>query len=103
MRWDNLSLTNMYHKDSAVREILGRQPEGTDFYVSYITNPGWSWGFKYFFTLYGRESLTGSAKEPVYTIVVPKELARESIDLYWGSVGLILSEEITGGKHPYRD
>ena len=102
-RWDNPSLTTLYHKEAIVKEIIRRVPADKEFYVSYISTPGWNWGFKYLFRYYDKIPIEGNAKDPVFTIVIPKELSAESIDISSGSVGLILPNEITQGIHPYEN
>jgi hypothetical protein len=90
-KWENPSLITLYHKDFIVKEIVKRQPEG-EFYVSYIKELGWNFGFDYLFKLYGHVPQTIEARPPVYTIVIPKTLSLDSIDISSGNVGLILPE-----------
>lgn len=88
--WDNPNKITLYYKDSIVQEIIKRQPQNQEFYVSYINNLGWNFGFDYLFKYYGRIPQTREAKLPVYTIVIPKSLAIESLDISIGNIGLIL-------------
>ncbi len=92
-RWSNTSGIGLYDKDYLVKEIVKRQPEGSEFYVSYIKYLGWNFGFDYLFKYYGRIPQTIVAKPPVYTIVLPKTLSPDSIDLYSRGGGLILPDE----------
>ncbi len=89
---NKLSKTNLYNKEVIVKEIIKRSG-GKNFYVSYIYTPGWELGFKYLFKYYGKLPPEGQAKPPVYTIVIPKELAADSIDISSGGVGLILPDK----------
>ncbi len=101
-RWDNPSLTTLAYKESIVREILRVQADKGEFYVSYISLPGWTYGFDYLFKYYGKEPLKGQPQEPIYTIVVPRFLVYDSLDITFGNIGLIYPEEVTKGKHPFK-
>lgn len=92
-RWNNTYKEGLADKDFIVKEIIKRQPKGEEFYVSYIKLPGWNFGFDYLFKLYGHVPQTVMAKPPVYTIVVPKSLSPDSIDISSHDVGLILPEK----------
>lgn len=92
-KWNNPSLANLYQKDFIVQEIIKKQPQNEEFYVSYIKLPGWNFGFDYLFKYYGRVPQTREAKPPVYTIVIPKSLSEKSIDISAGNIGLILPED----------
>lgn len=89
-RWNNPSLITLYHKDSIVKEILERRPKDQEFYVSYIREPGWNFGFNYLFKLYNQVPQTREAKPPVYTIVIPKSYSLDSINVSSGNIGIIL-------------
>lgn len=89
-KWNNPSLSNLYQKDFIVQEILKRQPQNEEFYVSYIKLPGWNFGFEYLFKYYGHIPQTKEAKPPVFTIVVPRFLSEQSINISAGNIGLIL-------------
>lgn len=89
-RWENSLLSTLYHKEFIVREIVKRQPQDQEFYVSYITRLGWNTGFSYLFKYYQREPQTKEVKQPIYTIVLPKSLSPASINISSGDVGLIL-------------
>ncbi len=89
-KWNNPSLITLYNKDVIVREIIKRTSPNQEFYVSYIKEPGWNFGFDYLFKYYGRIPQTREAKPPVYTIVIPKALSLDSLDLVYGNIGLIL-------------
>lgn len=92
-KWNNPSLANLYQKDFIVQEILKKQPQNEEFYVSYIKLPGWNFGFDYLFKYYGRVPQTREAKPPVYTIVIPKSLSENSINISAGNIGLILPKD----------
>jgi len=91
-KWNNPSLITLHHKDFIVKEIVNRQPDKQDFYVSYIRELGWNFGFDYLFKYYGRQPQTIEAKPPIYTIVIPKSLSPGSIDISSGNIGLILPD-----------
>lgn len=88
--WDNPSKVSLYHKDFIVSEIIKRQPQNQVFYVSYISNLGWNFGFDYLFKYYGKIPQTIEAKPPIYTTVIPKSLSAGSLDIVSGNIGLIL-------------
>lgn len=89
-RWSDPSLVTLAHKDNIVKAIITRQPEEKVFFVSYINLPGWSFGFNYLFKVYGRKPSSDLVAGATYTIVIPKSLSPESIDISSGNVGLIL-------------
>lgn len=91
-KWENPGLITLSHKDYIVKEILKRQAKDQEFFVSYISLPGWTTGFDYFFKLYGQIPQTREAKDPIYTIVIPKELSPGAIDVSSGNIGLILPD-----------
>jgi hypothetical protein len=59
--------------------------------VSYITDPGYSLGYRYFFWLEDMHVEKPQSNAPVYSIVFP--LSRvERVDKYFGALGLILPD-----------
>lgn len=92
LKWNNSRLITLYHKDVIVKEIVKSQPMGQEFYVSYISNLGWNFGFSYLFKLYGQIPQTKEVKPPIYTIVIPISLSPGSSDVVSGDIGLILPE-----------
>lgn len=92
-RWLNTGLTSLKHKDEIVKAILENQPDGEDFFVSYISKPGWNFGFDYLFKLYERIPEDRAVNSFVYTIVIPKELSPESINFSSGNIGLIFPDQ----------
>ncbi len=92
---ENPTLANLYHKEQIVKEIV-RRSNNQEFYVSYIYLPGWQHGFRYLFYYYETIPKSGPASPPVYTIVVPKYLSHDAIDISYGNVGLILPDSKTG-------
>lgn len=90
--YQNMPLTNLDQKDAIVKKILEIQPKGQEFYVSYISLPGWNFGFDYLFKLYGRIPQTKEVKQPIYTIVIPKSLSPDSIKFSSGNIGLIFPD-----------
>lgn len=90
-RWNaKLDPIYLYHKEKIVQEILKRQPEGDEFYVSYITNLGGQTGYEYLFKYHNKVPQTREAKPPIYTIVSPVNLSTQSVGVRFGNVGLIL-------------
>lgn len=92
-KWNNQSLITLAHKDAVVKEILKHQQQDQEFYVSYIKEPGWNFGFDYLFKLYGHQPQTREVKQPIYTIVIPKSLSPDSIRFSSGNIGLILPDK----------
>ncbi len=88
-KWNNKGLLNLGQKDAIVKEILKRQLD-KEFYVSYVAEPGWKWGFEYLFKQYGHPSLVGEAKPPVYVIIIPLSQTQEKPDIIYGDIGLVL-------------
>ena len=93
-RWHNPSLITLKHKDKIVKAILRKQPKEEAFFVSYISSPGWNFGFDYLFKIYGRVFADKAVNEYIYTIVIPKELSPDSINFSSGNIGLILPKNI---------
>lgn len=91
-RWLNPSLITLSHKDKIVKAILETQPEGKDFFVSYISKPGWNFGFDYLFKIYQRVPKDKAVNNFIYTIVIPKELSPDSINFSSGNIGLIFPD-----------
>jgi len=90
-KWSNPGLTTLAHKETIVKTIVdGQSRRRGEFYVSYISLPGWNFGFDYLFKFYECIPQTKEVKEPIYSIVIPKELSPASIDFYSGNIGLIL-------------
>ncbi|MDO8639025.1 MAG: hypothetical protein Q7R43_05610, partial [Candidatus Daviesbacteria bacterium] len=61
--------------------------------VSYITRPGDNVGFRYFFwlnNLHVNEPISGS---PVYTLVIPEEMAKGVTSAIFGHIGVIVPEK----------
>lgn len=59
--------------------------------VSYIVNPGYDLGYRYFFYLKGMHVNRPSSGSPVYSVVFPHSLV-DKIDKSFGSLGLILPD-----------
>ena len=57
--------------------------------VSYITDPGYELGYRYFFWLYGMHVNHPSSGSPVYTIVFPLNDKLFPVDKTFGALGLI--------------
>jgi hypothetical protein len=91
-KWSSPSLATLAHKDKIVKTIIERQPKNREFFVSYIHSPGWNFGFPYLFKLYGRLPKDRVVDNYTYTIVVPKGLIPEEIDIVSGNIGLILPD-----------
>jgi len=93
-RWFNPSLITLSHKDEIVKVIREKQPKEKDFFVSYISSPGWNFGFNYFFKIYGIIPKDKAVNDYIYTIVIPKELSPDSINFSSGNIGLILPKSM---------
>jgi 4-amino-4-deoxy-L-arabinose transferase-like glycosyltransferase len=91
-KWNKNTLTGLAQKDFIVKEIISRQPPDQNFYISYISLPGWKSGFSYLFKYYNRIPSSTIEGLPVYTIVIPKFMSPDSINIYSGDVGLILPD-----------
>lgn len=89
-RYQDPSLINLKNKDEIVKEIVKRQPKDSEFFASYIANPGWNTGFDYLFSYYERVPKKDAVKKQNYTLVLPKSLSPGSINISSGNVGLIL-------------
>jgi len=89
-KWSNPSLVTLAHKDAIVKAIIKEQPKNGKFFVSYLNLPGWNFGFNYFFRLYDYIPQDKGVKNAIYTIVIPKSLSIESIDISSGNIGLII-------------
>lgn len=92
---------NIYQKGyiarkAAVEYILtdSRQKQLPCVAVSYITSPGENMGYRYFFWLSKLHLAPISQDSPVYTIVVPDELAAGDIKAKFGHIGVIVPEKI---------
>lgn len=59
--------------------------------ISYITNPGYNFGYRYLFYIENMHVNNPSSGSPVYTIVYPHSLV-DKIDNSFGSLGLIYPE-----------
>lgn len=62
--------------------------------ISYITAPGENAGFRYFFWLNKLHVAPISNESPVYTIVVPDELAADDVKIKFGHIGIIPPQKI---------
>jgi 4-amino-4-deoxy-L-arabinose transferase-like glycosyltransferase len=89
-KWSNPNLITLVHKDTIVKAIIKEQPKEEKFFVSYLNLPGWNFGFSYFFKLYDYKPEDKGVENAIYTIVIPKALSIDSIDISSGNVGLIL-------------
>lgn len=89
-KWSNPSLVTLAHKDAIVKAIIKEQPKNGKFFVSYLNLPGWNFGFNYFFKLYDYIPQDKGVKNAIYTIVIPKSLSIESLDISSGNIGLIM-------------
>lgn len=87
--WNYPAPAALYNKEEIVKKIVSTQPKGSEFYVSYIKYPGWNFGFDYLFKYYGSIPQTKEAKQPIYTIVIPKFLSIDSLTFSSGNIGLI--------------
>lgn len=65
--------------------------------ISYITNPGYNLGYRYFFYLDNMHVNDPKSGSPVYTIVFPLSLV-DKFDKRFGVLGLILPDYIKYNK-----
>lgn len=63
--------------------------------VSYLTKPGEDVGFRYFFYLNNLHVNQVKSGSPIYTVVIPLELASDSLDRRFGQMGVIVPKEIS--------
>jgi hypothetical protein len=91
-KWSHPNLSGLYHKEKIVEEIGKREDGERPFNVSYIATVGWNFGFRYLFQYYNLQPKYNQPALPTYTIVVPKDLCPDAIDIYYGNVGLILPD-----------
>lgn len=88
--------TEIYHKGykekKSVVEYIANHAKENSFpciAVSYLTTPGENVGFRYFFWLYQLHVNPPSKGGPIYTIVIPDELSKDSIKAKYGHIGII--------------
>lgn len=86
--WSSTSLKNLSQKDTIVREIISRQPENSQFFVSYIMPFGANTGYAYLFKVYNRVPAK-DVIQPLYNIVYPSSIVVDDIDFHSGSIGLL--------------
>lgn len=75
-------------KEMVVKQIVLHTSEDKPFFVSYITRPGFSFGYSYLFKIHNRIPST-DAKPPIFNIVSPKSLVGDEFDFESGDIGLI--------------
>jgi len=86
-QWSHPKLRTLGHKEFIVDKIVEDAKDKNDFAISYITTPGWSFGFESLFRLKNKEP---TGKGSVYTIVSPIDKLKPSeIDVVSGNVGLV--------------
>lgn len=90
-----------YLEHKRVAEFITQDSRSKNFpcvSVSYITRPGDNVGFRYFFylnKLHVNEPKSGS---PVYTIVLPFELALSDVEVKFGNIGVITPKNIPSNE-----
>lgn len=89
-----------YHKGylekKAVAQYIAEEAKNNTFpciAVSYITAPGEDRGFRYFFYLNNLHVNEPKSGSPVYTIILPDELARGQNEKYFGHIKIIPPEK----------
>lgn len=83
--WNRQDMLGLFHKQSAIAHIL-EQAGGEPFQVSYVTQPGWQFGYKSLFRLAEPEP---GEQGPVYTIVAPVNFVDiTELDFISGNVGV---------------
>lgn len=87
-----------YLARKAVASFITSQAKGKGFpcvAVSYITkHPGEDVGFRYFFYLNNLHVNQPKSGSPVYTIVIPDEIAKDDVVAKFGNIGVIEPREI---------
>lgn len=86
-----------YNQRKAVAEFITKDSMEKGFpcvAVSYITNPGESVGFRYFFFLNNLHVEQPKSGAPVYTIVFPSELVVDALAAKYGQIGVIRPERV---------
>ncbi len=73
------------------------------FGINFITKPGENFGFNYFFYLSGAKIIKPSISVPVYSIVLPDELAKNTIDQKYGHIGIITPTQEFNPKNLEKD
>lgn len=88
--------TDIYHKGykekKAVVEYIVNHAKKNNFpcvAISYLTTPGENVGFRYFYWLSNIYVNPPSKGGPIYTIVIPDELSKDSIKAKYGHIGII--------------
>lgn len=61
--------------------------------ISYITRPGDNVGFRYFFWLNNLHVNAPISGSPVYTLVIPEEMAKGVTNVIFGHIGVIVPEK----------
>lgn len=88
------NLTGYFERKAAVEYIYqdAKQKGYPCVAISYIASPGNNVGFRYLFYLHNLIVNHPPSEGPVYTIVIPYELAKDSILARFGNIGLIPPE-----------
>ncbi len=84
----NDSMT-LHDKEQIVAKIKASTGENEDFFVSFITKPGYNFGYPYLFKIYNR--IPSNDPQPrTFNIVSPKSMVGDKFDFESGDIGLIL-------------
>lgn len=81
-----------YVERKAVADFISADSKSKDYpcvAVSYITTPGNDFGFRYVFYLDNLHVNKPLGNTPIYTIVLPANLAEEAINKHFGTIGVI--------------
>lgn len=86
-----------YLERKAVAQFISKDSRSKNFpcvSVSYITRPGDNVGFRYFFYLNNLHVNEPKSGSPVYTIVLPYELALNDVKVKFGNIGVITPKNL---------
>lgn len=93
--------TDIYHKGykekKAVVAYIANHAKENNFpcvAISYLTTPGENVGFRYFYWLSNLYVNPPGRGGPIYTIVIPDELSKDSIRAKYGHIGIIPPQDI---------
>lgn len=83
---DEHNALSLFYKKQAVKFII-QKAEGKPFFVSYITQPGYHFGYPYLFYYYSREP-EKELISPVFNIIVPNGYENIQADKVFGAIGV---------------
>lgn len=82
------NILTLHNKEQIVAKIKANTFDKEKFFVSYITKPGYRFGYAYLFKIYGR--IPSNDPQPrTFNIVSPKSIVGDKFDFESGDIGLI--------------